>query len=301
MCQIVVFEPGDRLKALDVVIPPRKIPLSGSRWERFQLVMIDLVAEAMRYGVGIGPLHRETLLDEEAAWCPIFLVPVSEEDPLRDGRVECHRIALRVWNGLGTLLILAVECLEESHDLFAMGKDEGFFGIGLITAQKTLEPVELRRPLRRVVGADVAVIERVRECILGDNVEVAPVKGRIPFGCFKTFAEDHVGWYEAPRVGSPEDKTVLREVSQHVVPVHPSEPVTSLGTCREAGDKGEDRSCPGKARDHPSTPFGFRELLLEAGVEHRSTVTGQHDEERISEALVLVLHVPSGVVIAVVP
>ena len=90
------------------------------------------------------------------------------------------------------------------------------------------------------MGADVAVVECVGQSVLGDNVEIAAVEVRIPFVFLEALPEDHVGGNEAPRIGSTEDKAVLGEIDEHVMPVHPSKPVSALGTLWQRNDEGID-------------------------------------------------------------
>ena len=75
--QIVITEAGNCFEFLDIVIPPRQIPFGRTRGKCIKLVMVDLVAESVRDRIGIGPLHREALLDEEVSRCAILLVAVA--------------------------------------------------------------------------------------------------------------------------------------------------------------------------------------------------------------------------------
>ena len=111
-----------------------------------------------------------------------------------------------------------------------MGEDESLPRVGLVTAEEALDPVELCRALVGVMGADVAVVEGVSQCVLGDDVEVAAVEVGITLGFLKAFPKDHVGRDEAPGIRAPEDEAVLGQINQHVVSIHPAEPVIALGT-----------------------------------------------------------------------
>jgi hypothetical protein len=77
--------------------------------------------------------------------------------------------------------------------------------------------------------------------------------------------------------------------------------VTSLRTIGKAHNERVNR-CGGSKDCHdvtlPSAPW---ESFLKLGVKDRHTETRQHQEKPIGEALVLILHVPTGIVIAVVP
>ena len=122
-----------------------------------------------------------------------------------------------------------------------MGKREGLLGIGVVTSEQSLDPVELRGTFISVVGAYVPVVEGVGQGVLGDDVEITAVEVRIPLVLLKALTEDHVGGDETPRVGATEDKAVLWQVCEHVMAVHPAEPMTALAALRQASDQGVDR------------------------------------------------------------
>ena len=178
--QIVVAKAGNRLKSLNVVIPPRNVLFGRSGWQGFELVVVDLVAEAVRDGVGIGPLHREAFLHIEMTRGSVLLVPVSEEDPFGHGRVQCDGVALGIGHGGWIGLILTHEDLEEGHDVFPVRERESLLGIGFVATEEFFKPRERGRSFRSVMGADVAVVEGVGESVLGHDVEIASIEIRIP-------------------------------------------------------------------------------------------------------------------------
>ena len=299
--EVVVAEARDGIQFPDVIIPPGDILLRCAGRKGVHLVMGDLVAEPVRDGVGIGPLHREALLDVEMARRPVLLVPVAQEDPFGHGGVEGHGVTLGIGHRGRVGLILAHQHFEEGHDILAVGEGQALLGIGLVPPDQFLDPREGCRPLCGVMRADVAVVEGVGQCILGDDVEITPIEIRVTLVLLKTLPEDHVGWDEAAGIRSSEDKAVLGQIDQHVVPVHPAEPVTALGAVRKRNNEGVDRRHDRDGGNDPSGPASVREARFESGEESGGAEARQHDEERVAETLILVLHVPPGIVVAVVP
>ena len=99
----------------------------------------------------------------------------------------------------------------------------------MIPAKKAFIPGELGRAFRGVMGADVTVVEGVGQGVLGDDIEITPVEVRITLCFFKALTKNHVCRHKPARVGAAEDKAVPWEINQHVVPVHPAEPMIALG------------------------------------------------------------------------
>ena len=83
------------------------------------------------------------------------------------------------------------------------------------------------------MGTDIAIVEGVRQGVLGDDVKIATIELGIAFGLFKALSKDHIGRHKAPRIGTAEDKAVLWKIGKHVVPVHPTEPMITLGAFRK--------------------------------------------------------------------
>ena len=93
------------------------------------------------------------------------------------------------------------------------------------------------------MGADVAIVEGVGQGVLGHDVEIPTVEVRIPLRFLEAFSEDHVGWHKATWISPSENKAILRQVDEHVVPIHPSEPVTMLGAFWIADYQGVEGNC----------------------------------------------------------
>ena len=93
------------------------------------------------------------------------------------------------------------------------------------------------------MGADVAIVEGVGQCVLGHDIEISTVEVRITLRFLEAFTKDHVGWHKATRVSPTENKAILWQVGEHVVTVHPSEPVTMLGAFGIADHQGIERNC----------------------------------------------------------
>src|SRR6266478_1802856 len=71
-------------------------------------------------------------------------------------------------------------------------------------AETLLEERRVNLRAAVVMGADVVQVSAVRQCVLGDNINVAAIEmlvlRRLAIVRREAFAEDHVSWAEAPRI-----------------------------------------------------------------------------------------------------
>ena len=231
---LVVIFVGEQ--AVDILVPVAEVLRHDFGRQRFQRVLVETVAQAVGHGIGVGPLHRETFLDKE-----LTLVLVLLENPLRDGRVVENADVGILRVGAGREIHRDVA--HDLHQFLLARHDGGIRRILLVAAQPFLEPAFRLRAPRSVVVVDVFLVESIGQGVLRDDDKVATVEVRVAavLRIDKAFTEDHVGRHETSGVRATENKSVLRQVLQHVVPVVPAEPVVALTAERRVVDPGPKR------------------------------------------------------------
>ena len=225
-----------RQQPFDVIVPITEILSHNFRGQGLQRLLVQPVAQTVGHRVRIGPLHGEAFLDEEF---PLVLVLLK--NPLRDGRMvkDADIRVLRI----GPRRQVHRDAAYDLHQFLLARHDRFVDRILLVAAQPFFEPTFGFRAAGRIVIVDVFLIECVGQCVLRDNDQIAAVEVRIPpvLRVDETFAENHVGRHEAPRIGAPEDKGVFRQVLEHIVPVMPAEPVVALAAERGVVDASPER------------------------------------------------------------
>ena len=133
-------------------------------------IAFNFVTKPMGDGVGVGPLHREAFLHKEVA-----LILVSLPNPFPHHGIQNRGIRVRVGCSRFALPTLH-RTLVNGHDVLLTRKHEGRLGKMLVPTEPLIHPTPWSGTLRRIVVSDVLVIESIRQGVLRDNVEIAPVE-----------------------------------------------------------------------------------------------------------------------------
>ena len=90
--------------------------------------------------------------------------------------------------------------------------------------------------------AQVFHVIPLAQCILRDDIEIAAVERWIALVVWRlrALAEDHVSRHKASGIGPSDHHAPRRQILQHVMAKHPSEPMISLTAGGLASPEGED-------------------------------------------------------------